>query len=342
MNVIKSRRVRDLASVLVPVVFCLAVLAGPAYWVQLAIGVVITVILGLSWDVLGRGGLVSFGQAAFFGIGAYASAILGSHMALLPAWLLALLICGIVAAALGYVTIRLSGIYFSIATLGFTLCMQVVVIAAKPLTGGPGGIAPPLVGEGDPRIQLIVAALCLLVALIVSWALLTQRIRPAIFMLRGDKGLAAVSGVPVVRTRSGLFAVSGMLAGLAGALYGSLYGYIVPTDVFTLTFSTVAVATAVLGGTDRIAGAVLGGVVLRIIETGAQDVVGGSGYAAVYGAIIIVVVLVAPGGLWGLGEDLARRLGAGRGKDRNGHSGTGQSHGALRRPDGAGQRVSQS
>ena len=342
MNVFKSSRVQDALSVVVPVIACLAVLAGPEYWVQLAIGVVIAAILGLSWDILGRGGLVSFGQAAFFGIGAYASAILGSHMAVFPAWILALVICAVVAAALGYVTIRLSSIYFSIATLGFTLCMQVVVIAAKPLTGGSGGIAPPLIGDGNPRTQLIVAAFCLLVALIVSWALLTQRIRPALFMLRGDAGLAAVSGVPVVRTRSSLFAVSGMLAGLAGALYGSLYGYIVPTDVFTLTFSTVAVAAAVLGGTDRIAGAVLGGVVLRVIETGAQDVVGGSGYVAVYGVIIIVVVLMAPGGLWGLGEDLVRRVGAGRGKDRNDHSGTGQGNGALRRPDSTEQRVGQS
>ena len=315
MKEITAGRLKSLGSVLIPVALCFAVLLGPEYWVQLAIGIVISAILGLSWDILGRGGLVSFGQAAFFGIGAYASAILGEHMTQVLAWVLAICLCGVVAAALGYVTIRLSGIYFAIATLGFTLGMQVVVIAAKPLTGGSGGIAPPLVGDGDPKIQLVVAAVCLLIALIVSWSLLTQRIRPAIFMLRGDAELAAASGVPVVRTRCGLFAVSGMLAGLAGALYGSLYGYIVPTDVFTLAFSVVAVAAAVLGGTDRIAGAVLGAVALRLIESSSQDLIGGSGYSVVYGVIIIVVVLIAPGGLWGLGEQFVRRLRFGRGRE---------------------------
>lgn len=294
----------EVVAIGMPVLAVLAVTTRSVYLAQLTIGMVILAILGISWDVLSRTGLVSFGQAAFFGVGAYSTAILESRLSLPPwaAWALGLLVCGALAMLLGIVTIRLSGIYFAIATLGIVFALSAGVLLAKPITAGAAGISPTLLAGGSSRGQLVYCAIFLLGALLCSRLLLSKRIRPALFMVRGDPGLAASCGVPVVYLRVLIFGISGTLAGLAGAIYGSLYGYVVPTDVFTMNWSALAVAVAVLGGMDRAGGAVVGAILIRLLQTGAQNTLGGSAYIVAYGLLIIIVILVAPKGVVGSGR----------------------------------------
>jgi branched-chain amino acid transport system permease protein len=285
-------------------------LSGNAFLIQAAIGIAISAILALSWDILSRTGQVSLGQSAFFGIGAYGSGLLTPHLGSVLGWLAAMLLCAGTAILVGLVTLRLRRLYFTIATMSFGLSMQVLILVTPGITGGSTGIMPPVLMGGVPAAQLALITAFLIVAAIVSDVLLGRRFRPAFFMIRSNPALAASSGVPVVAAKVATFAVSGMLAGIAGACYAGLYGYVIPEDVFTPNWSVLPLAVSILGGMDTTLGPILGALVLRVLEEAARHVVGGTGYQVVYGAVIIVFILVLPKGLAGALPQLRRKLAA--------------------------------
>jgi branched-chain amino acid transport system permease protein len=286
-------------------------LSDKPFWIQLAIGVAITAVLALAWDILSRTGQVSLGIAAFFGLGTYTTALIDPIAGTFVAWVAVVIVCGLAAVLLGLLTLRLRRMYFAIATLGFTLSLQVVVLVFPDITGGAGGTSPPLLTGGDPRWQLLIIGGLLLLATATSDILLTQRFRPAFFMIRTKPELAAASGVPVVRTKILAFVISGIFAGLAGGCYGGLYGYVVPSDLFTTNWSILPLAIAILGGMDTTLGPLLGAVLLRALEECARAGIGGVGYQVVYGAVIILFVVALPHGLVGAGAKLTRRGGNG-------------------------------
>ncbi len=274
--------------------------SGRPFWIQLSIGVVLPAILALAWDILSRTGQVSLGTAAFFGLGTYTTAVIDPVLGDPAAWLGVPIVCATTAILLGLITLRLRRMYFAIATLGFTLSLQVLVLVFPDATGGAGGTAPPLLAGGDPQWQLVLIGLLLLAAMAVSDLLLSRRFRPAFFMIRTKPELAASCGVPVVRTKILAFIVSGVFAGLAGACYGGLYGYVTPGDVFTTNWSVLPLAIAILGGMDTTLGPLLGSVLLRALEELARATIGGVGYQVVYGAVIILFVVALPHGIVGL------------------------------------------
>jgi branched-chain amino acid transport system permease protein len=284
------------------------VYANEPVWIQLAIGVTISAILAIAWDILSRTGQVSLATAAFFGLGAYSTAMLEPIFGVVVAWIGVVVTCSVTAMLLGFVTLRLRRMYFGIATLGFTLSLQVGVLALADWTGGAGGIAPPVIANGEPGAQLALIAGLLLAAMAVSDGLMTIRFRPAFFMIRTKPELAAACGVPVVRTKILAFVVSGILSGLAGGCYGGLYGYVVPTDVFTTNWSVLPLAVTILGGMDTTIGPLLGAALLRALEEIAKAVVGGTGYQVVYGLVIIVFVMLLPQGIAGVLKQAAERF----------------------------------
>lgn len=279
--------------------------SGQPFWIQLTIGVMIPAMVAIAWDILSRTGQVTLGSAAFFGIGTYSvtlfEPVVGPHFA----WLAAVLMCAVVAMLLGLLTLRLRKMYFAIATLGLTLSMQVAVLVFSDITGGAGGISPPLLMGGEPSHQLVAITMLLLAAAMVSDFFLSRRMRPALFLVRTNPSLAAASGIAVVRLRVIAFMVSGVLAGMGGACYGGLYGYVVPTDVFNMNWSVLPLAIAILGGMDTTLGPLLGAVLLRALEELARHYVGGVGYQVVYGAVIILFVVTMPTGVVGMLRKLA-------------------------------------
>lgn len=274
-------------------------LSGDDFFIQAAIGIAISAILALSWDILSRTGQVSLGQSAFFGIGAYGSGLLSPKWGVVLGWGGGLLLCALAAVLLGFVTLRLRRLYFTIATLSFGLSVQVLIIVTPGLTGGSTGITPPVLMGGRPASQLLLITGFLVAAAIVSDVFLGPRFRPAFFMIRSNPALAAASGVPVVAIKIMAFAVSGVIAGVAGACYAGLYGYVIPEDVFTPNWNVLPLAICILGGMDTTVGPLLGAVVLRVLEEGARHFVGGAGYQVVYGAVIILFIVVLPRGLVG-------------------------------------------
>jgi branched-chain amino acid transport system permease protein len=287
--------------------FVLIAFLEQPFLIQVAIGIAISAILALSWDILSRTGQVSLGHAAFFGIGGYASALLTPFAGAVLGWIGAMLLCALVALLLGAVTLRLRRLYFTIATLSFSLSVQVVILVTPGITGGSTGIMPPVIAGGSPVLQLLFITGCLVVAAAVSDVFLGRRFRPAFFMIRNNPDLAAASGVPVTKLKMLAFIVSGMIAGLAGACYCGLYGYVIPDDVFTTNWNVLPLAVTILGGMDTTLGPVVGAVVLRILEEIARHLVGGVGYQVVYGAVIILFIVGMPEGLVGFARQLARR-----------------------------------
>jgi branched-chain amino acid transport system permease protein len=278
-----------------------------AFLIQAALGVAISAILALSWDILSRTGQVSLGQSAFFGIGAYGSGLLTPQIGVVFGWIVGILLCAIAAIVIGLVTLRLRRLYFTIATLSFGLSMQVLIVMTPGITGGSTGIMPPVLMGASPPAQLLLITGFLVIAAIVSDIFLSDRFRPAFFMIRNNPALAASSGVPVVATKILAFAVSGMIAGVAGASYAGLYGYVIPEDVFTPNWSVLPLAVSILGGMDTTLGPILGALVLRVLEEVARHFVGGAGYQVVYGAVIILFIVALPKGLVGGLSQLLRK-----------------------------------
>jgi branched-chain amino acid transport system permease protein len=293
------------AAIAAPSLLILA--ADRPFLIQVAIGTLISAILALAWDILSRTGQVSLGHAAFFGIGGYGSALLTPILGAALGWVIGILLCGVVAVLLGAVTLRLRRLYFTIATLSFSLSIQVLILVTPAITGGATGIMPPVIAGGSPPLQLLFITGCLVAAAIVSDVFLGRRFRPAFFMIRNNPDLAAASGVPVTRLKILAFAVSGMVAGLAGACYCGLYGYVIPDDVFTTNWNVLPLAVTILGGMDTTIGPVVGAIVLRLLEEAARHFVGGVGYQVVYGAVIILFIAGMPEGLVGYGRQLIRR-----------------------------------
>jgi branched-chain amino acid transport system permease protein len=269
------------------------------YWIQLVLGVSLLATLALSWDILSRTGQVSLGQAAFFGIGAYTSALSGD-LGWIAGWLMAAAVCGVTALLLGLLTLRLRQVYFTIATIALSLSFKVLILVFGDFTGGASGIAPPMVGDGNPDLQMGAVLALVMLSILASDVFLSDRYRPAFFMIRAKPSLAAVSGIPIVAMKILAFIVSGMLAGLAGAAYGGLYGYIVPDDVFALSWSVMPLAATILGGMDSTIGPFFGAIALKVLEGLARNYIGGVGYQIVYGAVMILCIAILPKGLTGL------------------------------------------
>jgi branched-chain amino acid transport system permease protein len=282
------------------------------FWIQLSLGIFITGIAALAWDILSRTGQISLGTAGFFGIGAYGTALFEPMLGAVMAWVASLATCALVAFVIGALTLRLRRMYFAITTMALALSLQVLVLVFSPWTGGAGGVAPPFLAGGEPQFQLLAVTGFLLLATVVSDIFLSGRWRPAFFMIRTNPNLAATSGVAVVRMKIFVFTVSGVLSGISGACYAGLYGYVVPGDVFTLHWSILPLAAAIMGGMDTTLGPLLGALLLRALEELARSAVGGVGYQVVYGLVIILFIVLMPEGVAGRLRKWASRLAGAR------------------------------
>jgi branched-chain amino acid transport system permease protein len=278
------------------------------YYLQLAINVLIFATLALSWDLLARTGQLSLAHAAFYGLGAYTSVLLTTRAGVpIP---LGIAAGGVVAAAvavlLGFLTLRLRGIYFAIATLAFTETLHVIT-NQLPFTGRATGlIAPALLGGQRPAQYLLILGI-LVVLVVVSWWINRSRWHFAFIAIRTNEEVAAVMGVDVVRFKVLAFAISAFFAGVVGAYYAHVFLFISPLEVYSLAVSVGALVAPIFGGLYTTAGPLIGAVVLRAGEEVLRSTVG-SGYPIIYGFLLAVVILYMPRGLAGLWAAATARL----------------------------------
>jgi branched-chain amino acid transport system permease protein len=282
---------------------------------------------GAAWNIAGGyAGQVSLGHSAFFGLGAYAAALCGTRWQLSP-WI-GLLIGALVATAtgfiIGYLSNRLRGPYFVLATIAFS---QVLLIGAsrwRGFTAGSEGIPVPFrpgfwtLGIADKRVWVwIVLTLAVLVYLVQLYLERSRR-GYQLAAVREDEDAALSLGVPARRLKVAAIAVSAALTAACGALWAQYVGFVDPVYVFSVDLSVRFSLAAILGGLGTALGPFLGSVLVTTVETYLRARFGGIGaglvgiYLILYGCALIVMVRFAPQGLVGWIGDRRRHRTAAR------------------------------
>ena len=261
--------------------------------------------------LLGYSGQLSIGQAAFYGIGAYTSALLTARLGV--PFPLALLGAGVVAAVASLLMVpitRLTGAYLAVATLGFSIIVYLFIKNEEWLTGGSYGFI------GIPRAQLLgfvlrhpvhsyylnvgVAVLVYLVFARIE----TSRFGRAINAIRQDVDAAHASGIRVTLLKSQCFVIAAFVAGLAGSLYAHEVRYLAPND-FSFWKSIEILIMVVIGGVGSLPGAILGAAVVVGLPEYLREI--GDYRMLVFGAILMATMLFGEGGLAGLCSAVGRR-----------------------------------
>jgi len=273
----------------------------------------ILVVVGLNL-LMGYAGQISLGHAAFFGLGAYLSAILTTTYGF-PIWptlLLAMVLTGMVALAVGIPTLKLEGHYLVMATLGFNVIVYIVLIQLEPVTGGPSGFA------GIPRLQVLGFALdsdrkiffllwsVAIGSLLLSLNLIHSRVGRAMAALSQNEVAARCAGIDTQSYKVKIFVLSAVLASLAGSLYAHYLTFISP-GTFSFFYSLQVVTMVLIGGMGSLWGSVFGALLLTILPEALQAVKEYN--VLVYGAILMVVLVFFPHGLW---PGIVAALGRGR------------------------------
>jgi branched-chain amino acid transport system permease protein len=261
--------------------------------------------------VLGYGGMVSFGHAAFFGAGAYIVGILTAE-GIASAWITwpaAIAVAALAALVIGALSLRTRGVYFIMITLAFAQMMYYVFVSMKAY-GGDDGLSLPTrstLGAGiDLRNDFVWYYLVL--ALLASVLYLLHRLVHARFgrvieAIRENETRAAAIGYPVYRYKLACFVIAGAIAGLAGALIANHTGYVSPVYLHWIQSGTLMIMV-ILGGVGRFWGGPVGAVVLLALEEGFSGSPLLGDYALHWqlpvGVILLAVVLLAPQGIAGL------------------------------------------
>jgi branched-chain amino acid transport system permease protein len=263
--------------------------------------------------LLGCSGQLSIGQAAFYGIGAYTSALLTTKLGL--PFPLALLGAGIVAAIASLLMVpitRLTGAYLAVATLGFSIIVYLVIKNEEWLTGGSYGFIsiPRAALFGfvlrDPMYSYYLNVGVAAIVYLTFARIQGSRFGRAINAIREDPDAARASGLRVTLLKSECFVIAAFVAGLAGSLYAHEVRYLAPND-FTFWKSIEILIMVVIGGVGSLAGAILGAAVV----VGLPEFLRGIGdyRMLVFGAILIATMLFGEGGLAAICTALGRRLG---------------------------------
>lgn len=272
------------------------------------------VVLGLNY-VTGWTGQINFGQAAFYGLGAYTTAI--ATKAGLP-WIatpfLAIIVVVAASLLLGLPTMRLRTYYLAMTTIGFGEIVRLIIVHWEPVTGGTSGLrAIPgitVFGFGPQgQIQhyyLLIAALAL--ATLVAARIRQSALGRAMIATRDSEIAAEQSGVDTTRTKLLAFMIGAVYAGIAGCLYASSIRFISP-DSFSGVQAVLLMTMLIVGGMGSIAGCIVGAVALTLLPEVLRFL--GQWYLVLYGLGVIVVIVLLPGGLASMMAALPiRRAGA--------------------------------
>lgn len=244
---------------------------GSQYLIRIVIMIGVYTVLALSLNlVTGYTGQVSLGHAAFFAIGAYTSALLSTKAGLgfFVTAPLGALLAGIAGFALGLPTLRLTGSYLSITTMGFAEVVRMILLNWESVTNGPLGVQriprPKLFGTPLTLANGGMYYLAVAMVALTTWcvgAIVRSRTGRALQAIRDDELAATMMGVRTTRYKVLAFAIAAFFAGLAGAFYAHLVGYIDP-NTFTFDTSIVILSIVILGGMGTMAGPFLGSALL--------------------------------------------------------------------------------
>jgi branched-chain amino acid transport system permease protein len=289
---------------------------GGDYWVRIFTGVAMWAALALSWNIIGGyAGYISFGQVAFFGIGAYTTALLmqpgrdWNFFATLP---VGALIAVLVAAVVGWPVLRLRGAYFAIASWALAEALQQVATAAG-FTGGSSGLSTPT-NSSTSFFYYVMLVGAVLTFLICYLLLERSRFGYRVKAVRDHETAAESLGIDTTRVKIAAVAVSAEIPAVFGGIDAYWITFINPQSVIAGDITDQMVVMALVGGLGTLWGPALGALVLYLINRQFLATFGDTtSYIAVIGALVALIVLFLPDGLVSLGSRgrqmrLARRM----------------------------------
>lgn len=286
-------------------VVCLVVLFGaipfflPTFWLRVVTGVLMWVGLAISWNMIGGYmGYISFGHGAFFGIGAYITGMLMSHLNVpfFAAMIIAGVLTYVFAGLIGYPTLRLNGAYFAIGTWAFAEMMRQLVLVLE-VTGGPYGLRlPPFLNE--EFFYFIMVGFALLVYIFNYFVFEKSSFGLKVRAVREEETAAQTVGMNTTWVKVQVFAISALFPGMIGGAYAYWITYIHPDSVLGPLIADQMVIMVLLGGISTLLGPAIGALVLyvgnRILWVAWGD---SSVYLVILGLAICLVILFLPEGL---------------------------------------------
>jgi branched-chain amino acid transport system permease protein len=293
------------------------------------------VVLATAWNILGGYcGYVNFGSAAFFAVGAYTTVALhklganpGRYLsdtpfeflgALLPLsvptlMLLGGVVAGVVGFGMGYLTLRLRGVFFAIATLAMAVVLQTIIINWDYVGGSRGAyiIRPDTVSLGPMTLTYIqyLFLLMLLLGVLALWIARTierSSMGLGFATIRDDEAAAEASGVPTLRLKLVATAVSGALMGMAGAPLPYYIGFVEPAAAFGLPYAVNSIAMPMIGGTTSWVGPLVGAILLGTLQQVATVTISSVVNLLLVGVLLVTFVITAPVGIVGLMQEFLR------------------------------------
>lgn len=309
---------REIGVIVALALFGLAPLAlgASSYLLGLMITALIFAGLALSWSILGNlGGMVSFGHAAFVGVGAYASALLTARLGL-PT-LIAIPLGGVFAALASLAmlpALRLSGPYFALAILAYAQIFRILATEASWLTGGASGLQryPGLPTIGGVDLSSRGGAYALTLSLVALFAIVYVLIRrshvgAALRAIAESEDATRVVGVDAFALKARMLLLSAFAAGLFGALNAHIIGFLEPDYAFGGSWSVTPIIASVFGGYRSVLGPAFGAVVIYLFDQLVAKAFIPVGHEILLGALLAAMILIAPNGMAGLVRKLARR-----------------------------------
>jgi branched-chain amino acid transport system permease protein len=285
-----------------------------AYILSIVVRTLIFIALGQAWNIVaGIGGQLSLGHGVFLGLGCYVTGILFNELGIAP-WLgvpAGMVVATVVALVMGGMTLRMRGVFFALATVAVSLACDQLARHYVALTGGDSGLALSFVGtslwaaQSRSPAPFVYAGLVMVVAFyaVTRW-ILASRFGLEMRAVRDDETAAAAAGVRVFRTKLLGFMVSAAMTALAGGLYMQYYQAIDPESAFGLGQAIQLQLPALIGGLGTAAGPILGGALMTLLSEFTNwgstrfGLVGVD--ILVYGLVLLLVVLWAPGGIVGM------------------------------------------
>ena len=272
------------------------------------------VILATAWNILGGyTGYVNFGSAAFFATGAYSTVVLYNAFKapLLLMILTGTLAAGLLGLGLGWLTLRLRGVFFAIASLALAVVLYTFVVNWDYVGGARGAyiIQPREVPFGFARyVHLFYATMVLMAAfaLVVARAIERSFIGRGLAAIRDDEVAAECSGVPTLRLKLFSATVSGALMGMAGTTLPLYLSYVEPTAAFNLSYAVNSIAMPLIGGMMTWLGPLIGAVLLGTVQQVVQVTVSSEWNLFIVGVLLVAFVTLAPNGIMGWVEGWRR------------------------------------
>jgi branched-chain amino acid transport system permease protein len=295
------------AALFLVVIFLTTQLVRNEYWFFAGYVILQFMVLSVAWSILGGyAGYVNFGTSAFFGVGVYTAVLLFKALGapLLVQIAAAALVGAFLGFAVGLLTLRMQGIFFSIATIALTIVIETTVTNWRFL-GGAAGIQiqrPPVMAPFASYVQMLVFVQALLVVIAVATARYIQNswIGRGLQALRDDELAAECTGVPTLRLKMMACVISGALMCAAGAPAAMYLQYADPASAFNLNYSVSVLAMALIGGTAHWIGPVIGAILLGVTQQLLAVTISSEVNVLVLGVMLVLFVVGAPEGIIGL------------------------------------------